>query len=153
MRADQSHQRLTRNAERERDSRLRCDDPETDLADLRGDRGKIAGFKLACDHRAENRVEAGLELLRQARDLLRDIINADRRGRDKQPENREIEPARSPFNGIGRSERQVAQRQLVEIGSARAPALRQAIAFEKGNHRRKQRGAHRQRISDQQPVA
>src|SRR3546814_5432259 len=40
LRPDEAHHRLSGNAERERDARLRRDDPETDLADLLRDRGE-----------------------------------------------------------------------------------------------------------------
>ena len=56
---------------------LRGDDPEADLADLLRDRVLVADRDVARDHRAEDRVEAGLQLRRQRGDLLRDIINAD----------------------------------------------------------------------------
>src|SRR3546814_10113690 len=85
------HDGFARNAERERDARLGRDDPETDLADLFRHGAKPLFGEVARDHRAEDRLEAGFQLLRQGGDLLRHIIDAVDRRRGELAEDVEIE--------------------------------------------------------------
>ena len=61
------------------------DDPEADLAHLLGDRRLVAFGELLGDDRREDRIEAGLQLLRQRGDLLGDIIDADIAGETNRP--------------------------------------------------------------------
>jgi hypothetical protein len=67
-------------------------DPEAHLAELPGDGALVAFLEVAGDDRAEDRLEAGLELLRQARHLLRRPIDPDRRRRSEQAEDRDVQP-------------------------------------------------------------
>ena len=90
---------------RERDADLRGDDPETDLADLACNLPIIFRLQIAGDDGAEDRVKARFQFLRQARDLLRDIINPDHGGAGEQAEDGKIEPAAAPFSGVGSSEK------------------------------------------------
>ena len=69
---------------------LRGNHPETDLADLARDTDPVAVFQAAADHRAEDGIEAGLELAGQRSDVLRDIIDADHRRACKQAENGKV---------------------------------------------------------------
>ena len=68
----------------------------------------VAGRDPAYDRRAEHRLEAGLQLGRQGRDLLRDIIDADEARRHERAEHGEVDAARGPFDGVGRGQRDVA---------------------------------------------
>ena len=78
--ADQAHHRLRRECRAPARRRVCArDHPEADLPHLLGDRGLVALGEVAGDDRAKDRVEAGLQLGRQRRDLLRDIIDADDR--------------------------------------------------------------------------
>src|SRR3546814_6123146 len=96
------HDGFARNAERERDARLGRDDPETDLADLCRHGAKPLFGEVARDHRAEDRLEAGFQLLRQGGDLLRHIIDAVDRRRGELAEDEEVEAARTPLDRIDR---------------------------------------------------
>src|SRR5690606_7153248 len=104
-RADEAHDRLTRDAERETDAGLRRGDPEADLADLLGDRAVVLLLELTGEHRSEDRLEAGLELLRQAGDLLGDVIDADGRGHGEQAEDEDVEAPGAPFDRVGGGKR------------------------------------------------
>src|SRR3546814_3062495 len=74
--ADEAHDGFARNAERERDARLGRDDPETDLADLCRHGAKPLFGEVARDHRAEDRLEAGFQLLRQGGDRKSTRLNS-----------------------------------------------------------------------------
>ena len=76
-RADQTHHGFARYGQSERHAKLRPDHPEADLTHLLGDRLLVAVFEVAGDHRAEDRVEAGLQLGGKRSDVLRDVIDAD----------------------------------------------------------------------------
>ena len=76
-----------------------------------GDGGVVLLLQLAGDHRPEDRLEAGLELLRQAGDLLGDVVDADRGRRGEQAEDEDVEPPGAPFDRVGGGERQAAHRQ------------------------------------------
>ena len=67
---DHAHHRLAGNAEGERDPGLGGDDPEADLPHLLGHRLPVALGELLGDDRGEDRIEAGLQLLRKRGDLL-----------------------------------------------------------------------------------
>ena len=112
-----AHHRPPGNAERQCDPELRGDDPVSDLADLLGDRrlGRPAA-SLRTIAGPEHRLEAGLELGRQRRDLLRDIIDADEARGHERAEHGEVDAARRPFDRVGGGERSVAS------------AVRQAVA-------------------------
>ena len=118
-------------------------------------------LQIAGDDGAEDRVETRFQFLRQARDLLCDIIDADHRGRGEQTQYRQIEPAAAPFGGVGGGERQVAAGERVQLRRSRAPSPGQTIAApqgpQRGEHRRNDRGDIRQdqavarRIEEQRP--
>ena len=78
----------------------------------------------------EDRIEAGLQLLRHRGDLLRDIIDADILRRDEQAEDGDVEPARAPFDRVGGGERDVAPRDRHQRRRVGPPAARHAVAAE-----------------------
>ncbi len=88
--AEQAHQRLARDTQRQRDPGLRGNDPEPHLAHLPGNGGVVLLLQPGGDHRAKHRLEAGLELLRQAGDLLRHVIDAHRAGPGEQAEDEHV---------------------------------------------------------------
>src|SRR3546814_12454268 len=101
FRPDEAHHRLAWDAERKRDARLGGDDPESDLAHLLryGDEalfGNIAG-----DDRTEERLEAGLQILRQRGDTLRPVINAVDRRRRARAEGEAVKPERPQLERVG----------------------------------------------------
>ena len=75
----------------------------------------VALGELLGDDRGEDRIEAGLQLLRQRGDLLRDIIDPDPIRRDEQAEDGDVEPARAPFDRVGGGERHVAPRDREQL--------------------------------------
>ncbi len=115
-------------AERQRDAELRGDDPVGDLPHLPGDARTVVGGDPAYDRRAEHRLEAGLQLCGQGRDLLRDIIDADEACRHERTEDREVDAARRPFDGVGSGQWDVA--------SLRSPRRPQGPASTRAEHRK-----------------
>ena len=101
----------------------------------------------------EDRIEAGLQLLRQRGDLLRDIIDADPVRRDEQAEDGDVEPARAPFDRVGGGERHVAPRHRHQRRRMGPPAARHAVAAEQPPERGGEPGDDRDDIGDDQAVA
>ena len=152
-RSDQPHNSASRDRQRDRDPDLGGDDPVGHLAHLGGDRALVARRDVARDHRSQHRLEAGLELGRQRGHLLRDIINADEGRAEEQPEDREIDPARGPFDRVGGGQRAVAPRRPPGGGKVRPPPARQAVAAHQRDDCGDQRRDHRDHIGNDQAVA
>ena len=150
--ADQTHHGLAGNAERQRHAGLRRDNPEADLAHLLCHGHLVARFQIARDHRAQNRIKAGLQLLRQRRHLLRHIIDAHHGRRRKKAKDCQIQSPRSPFNRVGSRQRHIPPRHGIQVGRFRPPADRPTITPEKRPKRRNHRGHHRYRIGQDQSV-
>ena len=148
--SDQAHHRFARYAQRQCDSRLCRDDPEPDLADLLGNGRIVLSLQVLGDHRPQDRLETGLELLRQARDLLGNVIDADCRRRGKQAEDEDIEAARSPLDGIGRRQRQCPGRHLAHIAEFRTPVFRRPVAAEEGVEAGEQARVDRNQIGERE---
>ena len=110
---------------------------------------QVAVGQLLRDHRGEDRIEAGLQLLRQRHDLLGDIVDPDHRRAEEQAEHGDIDPARSPLDRVRGRQRHVAPRHPPQGRGVGAPIVGHAIAFQKrdgrGDHRASSVGARPQR--------
>ncbi len=91
--------------------------------------------------------------MRQGRDLLRDIIDADRGGADEEAQYRQIQSARSPFNPVRRRQRQVAPGKPPKTAKVGTPAIGDAIMAGHGNDGCDKRGEHRQHVGENEAVA
>jgi hypothetical protein len=114
--------------------------------------GVIPLLEAAGDDRAEDRLETGLELLRQAGDLLGNVIDADRGGRSEETEEQDVDAPRAPLDCIGPGDWQAAQGQPAKRGGARTPCLRQAIGPDEGDERCQPGSVDRDQIGNRKPA-
>ena len=151
IRSDEAHHRFARQAQRQGDTRLHRSDPEAHLTDLLCDLGVVLGLQVLGDDRAEDGLETGLQLLRQARNLLRHVIHPDRGRRGEQAEDEDVDAPRAPFDRIRRRQRQSAHRHPAHCARARSPALRQAVTPQERPQADRETGVDRHEIGEIEP--
>ena len=152
-RAKQAHSSLSGNTQRQHRSELHRCHPETDLAHMARCLGEIARRQIAGEHGAEDRIEAGLQPLRQRGDLLRHKIDAHNLRRGKTAQDEDIEPARAPFGDIGAGQWHIGFHQSPDAPDIQPPTARPAKAAQRRRQCREKRRHHRQQIGDQHAVA